>query len=172
MPNIQEAKAFLAHSLEFYAAFERTSEYWLVGDQIRSAHTPAIVCLAFAAELGLKSLHLIERGKYPRGPGAHGLVLLYEQLSEETRHLIAADGVPRYPQYVPPKTFLDYLTDHDQVFLKWRYACEPGGNLVASEFFLKNLVLKIHSLAQHAIENAAEEDIGAAVSGRSRLLIK
>lgn len=172
MERYQKSRAFLDSSLEFYAAFERTSEYWVINDKFGSAYTPAIVCLSFSVELGLKSLHLIEHGKYPKNNEAHHLKNLYDELGAETKLAIENIDLPSYPKYLNPKTFYDYLCDHDDVFKEWRYSCEMGEDLIVNEPFLKNLALKIHQFAQQAIESFSSGDLREREGRRSRLIIK
>ena len=137
-----------------------------------SAHTPSIVCLSFSIELGLKSLHLIEHGGYPRGPTAHNFKNLYDGLRDETKRAIQEIALPYYPRYPTPKTFLEYIGDHGEVFSKWRYSCEPGEDLMVSELFLKSLALRIHQLVQQAIEGSLSGDVRETGVGRYRLIIK
>lgn len=144
----------------------------MVNDKLRSAHTPAIVCLSFSVELGLKSLHLIEHGKHPRDREAHHLKHLYNGLPEETKRAIEKLDLPSYPRYPTPKTFFDYLCDHNKAFSEWRYSCEPGEYLMVNEPFLKNLALKIHQLAQQAIDGSSSGNLRETEPGRSRLIIK
>lgn len=93
---------------------------------------PAIVCSAFAAELFMKCLVLVERGAAPRG---HQLRTLFSRLAPASRaavskrfdELIVANPTAQAMKAQFPDVPLaidDVLDTVDRVFEQWRYAYE------------------------------------------------
>jgi len=77
---------------------------------------PAIVCRAFAAEVGLKAL-LLHAGGTPRG---HDLHALFRQQSEEVRDSITAATA------LPAAAFDRELASVAHAFVEWRYVFETA----------------------------------------------
>jgi hypothetical protein len=121
------AASALLSARSFLAAFQRC---WypvtLRGESLRSEVLPAIVCLAFAIELGLKGL-LVSSGVKKRG---HDLAVLFEALPPEQRkevmHLVG----------LPEPEFTKALMASRNTFDAWRYVHEISGEVEVSEQFM------------------------------------
>lgn len=86
------------------------------GLEANDAPIPAIVCLAFSAELGLKSI-LIAEGKAP--PRHHDLYQLFYLLSEQSQSKIR-ESLSSYAE-----KFDSLLESMRTAFEDWRYIYEP-----------------------------------------------
>jgi hypothetical protein len=83
------ADQIFANALNFHEGAQRCFENRQQGDGRSSFPImPGIVGLAFACELYMKSLFVMETGK-PKATGTHRLNVLFAALSEETRAAIA-----------------------------------------------------------------------------------
>ena len=122
----------LFQSKSFLAAYEACS----APGSNRTA-VPAVVCLAFAAELGLKSLLLTE--KNPRG--GHSLKSLFNALNVKTQAEIISYT------HTQDASFRECLTSVNSAFEKWRYIYETARNQSVSVEFLLVLVVAIHRVA-------------------------
>lgn len=110
-------------SRAFFVAAQRCMEQRsLSGGQLEMPIVPAIVCIAFSIELGLKALAQVE-GRSLRG---HKLADLFNQLSPtQQAKLVAAAGYTR-------GVFDSALLEATDVFVDWRYVHEqesPEANL-------------------------------------------
>ncbi|MBL0085198.1 MAG: hypothetical protein IPP44_00550 [Ideonella sp.] len=104
----------------------------------RSAVVPGIVCLAFAAELGLKSLLLAE-SKHEDG---HDLKVLFKKLNHATQVAVIERSE------VEAESFEANLKAVANTFRKWRYIYQSTGVQSVSEDFLLMLNSGIQSVAR------------------------
>ena len=117
-----EAKRAFRNAMEFHEAAIRCDEF--VPDpsndkEFHSAETPSIVCIAFAAELYLKTL-LLNRGAGIKDE--HRLLELYHKLNDDERRIIARHFETR--RGAPEERMLRELASVSSVFVQWRYAHE------------------------------------------------
>lgn len=139
------SRNFLELSRQFLVASKRAGEEKVEEDVFVHAQIPAIVCVAFAIELGLKAIIILEEHKKAWG---HELDVLFCKLSSESKAAIeSVVQVPIYPRYVPPRTFMDVLEAHSKAFEDWRYSCEGIKKLIADNDFLRNLAQQVQSVA-------------------------
>lgn len=139
------ARRFLNSSRQFVIAAERAGETKFAEGIVEKAVVPEVVCLAFAIELGLKALILLDKRRTVR---VHELDVLYRRLSPGLRKAIeAAVPVPAYPRYVSSRTFKDVLEEHSRAFEEWRYVCEGGADLTADLSFLASLAKQVQAIA-------------------------
>ncbi len=87
---------------------------------------PAVVCAAFAAEVGLKAI-LIGEGSTPSG---HPLLDLYNRLSEHSKL-----EVTQYTGYSPER-FESELRLASKAFIEWRYVYEDHVSRSVSQQFI------------------------------------
>jgi hypothetical protein len=115
MANPNPTKRAPYQSRAFFLAFQRCMEQRpLPGGQFQMPIVPAIVCIAFSIELGLKALALGE-GRNLRG---HKLADLFNQLAPARQaNLVAAAGYIR-------GDFDSALLEATDVFVDWRYVHE------------------------------------------------
>lgn len=105
---------------------------------------PAVVCAAFSAEIGLKTI-LGHEGKQPKG---HNLLKLFKQLSTERQYQIyelTGMGI---------QEFATHLNHSQLAFTKWRYIYEENGENHINVAFLGKFAHAIEAVALSA-KNAA-----------------
>ena len=104
-------------SQSFFEAFLRCMERRPTeGGGISMPVVPGVVCVTFAAEVGLKAVLIAEGAS---SPWTHDLEALFFQLSVEAQlTIIAKSGYP-------PPAFHDLLKDHALAFEEMRYIYEP-----------------------------------------------
>lgn len=98
---------------------------------------PAIVCIAFSIEIGLKAV-LISEGKQVSG---HKFQPLFDSISEGRRELIA-----RNTGYEATR-FQSELCKANNAFVEWRYIYEMDGDRSVSAQFLMLFAHAIHKVA-------------------------
>lgn len=103
----------------------------------RSAVMPGIVCLAFAVELGLKSI-LLSEGNSTAG---HDLRSLFDRLTSSTQDELI------FHSNVEPQSFRENLDLVSNAFVKWRYIFETQGTQSISEEFLLMLASGVQTIA-------------------------
>ena len=137
----QLAASFEKQATEFLEASRRCTDAQVVNGRFASASVPQVVCAAFAVELGLKSLLIIENQTKPYG---HKLARLFDDLSTDSKsHVQNAVSVPTYPKMIPPQTFESALKAVSTAFVDWRYCCEGLRDLVADVGFLTSLASNV-----------------------------
>lgn len=105
---------------------------------------PAVVCAAFAAEVGLKRI-LSRQGISAKG---HDLRALYLKLSTEQKHAIfEKTGLPL-------EEFAAQLAHSRLAFLEWRYIYEQKGENFINIRFLGNFATAVENVARE-LKNAA-----------------
>jgi hypothetical protein len=98
---------------------------------------PAIVCAAFSAEVGLKTLLKLE-GARSHG---HDLLALFRRLSDESKlAVLDATGVAM-------EEFAAHLGHSKEAFVEWRYVYEAKGEKHISVEFMGKLAAAIESRA-------------------------
>ncbi len=125
-------QAPLLQSKAFLAAYEACS-----APGSNKTAVPAVVCLAFAAELGLKSLLLSERNR----KAGHELKPLFDALGAVTQ-----DEIISYT-HTQTESFHEYLEHVSDAFIKWRYIYETKGRQSVSVEFLLVFVRAVHRAA-------------------------
>src|SRR5882757_7887985 len=80
-------EAMFEHAMSFHTAFKHLYQTWMPRHPAgrNAVVTPAAVLNAFASELLLKMLVLIETGSVPK---THHLLTLFKSLAPKTRNLI------------------------------------------------------------------------------------
>src|SRR4051794_18850939 len=107
----------------------------------QTAGASGVVCLAFAAELYLKTLQVLAEGKTARG---HKLLPLFEALPQATQADVQRRYVERLERLGRRRvTFLRDLTALSDTFTVWRYIYEqkPGRGIELG--FLQHLVASL-----------------------------
>jgi hypothetical protein len=98
--------------------------------------TPALVCAAFGAEIGLKAL-LTRRGTvFTRG---HNLKNLLEMLTPEDRDPIVSQTKVKFPEF---DSLLERAAD---AFLEWRYIYESKGPMEVNILFVVEMAKAVAS---------------------------
>ena len=125
-------------SRSFLEAHVRCAEErWGGSLQSKAELVPAIVCIAFSIEIGLKAI-LNAEGKRVSG---HNFQPLFDSISEECRTLIV-----RNTGYESTR-FHSELTDASNAFVEWRYIYESNQDKSASVQFLMLFAHAIHKVA-------------------------
>jgi HEPN domain-containing protein len=99
----------------FFAAERCESPEWVGPNARQRLLGPTIFLLALAAELYLKTIFILEKGKHTRG---HNLVALFKKASPESKKAVIARLGKWEPQFQP------MLSKHANTFEDWRYAYE------------------------------------------------
>jgi HEPN domain-containing protein len=145
---------FLRSSKEFLETATRAFPARVDEEFFVTSAVPAVVCVAFAVELGLKAIFVAERKAKTNSHELHGLFTL---LSEDVQQKIkAAVPPPSYPKYDPPRTFEDALRAENNTFVEWRYSCEGGKDLTADFAFLNKLAEVVQSVAVDRLASASK----------------
>jgi hypothetical protein len=130
--DLKRAKELLGTAIGFRMASERCFEQRPNGDGIiQVALVPAIVCIAFAAELALKGLLKVRGIEYPRGQPGHSLTVLFRLLPRDLQAIFLAD--------LPIAEFDAKLSESSNAFVEWRYMFDQPPSLSVSPRFLANL---------------------------------
>lgn len=159
---IAEARRCLHSAKQFDRASRRASagghsdgetiDYWLP--------VPAVVCAAFAIELGLKTLLLIERGQRWT---SHEMAPLFDALRPSTRQAIeveAAQSSYFYREAAPngtisegrTRSFERALRSVNKAFEHWRYSYEMDGMILAVDGgFLQRVAAACLSVAERGL---------------------
>lgn len=115
-------------SAAFLEAYRRCNDPTIQQGQDLVMFIPAIVCAAFAAEVGIKAL-LLQAGKKA---GGHDLVKLFNQLPDD----IKGDIISR--MRMEPAVFARNLASVRLAFKEWRYFYEFQGERMISVVFVAN----------------------------------
>lgn len=131
-----------ANARIFYKAAERCNEKRPLPDEkIEWLAVPAIVNLAFSAELYLKYLIAKNVKSSDELIKKHELSKLFESLDPTTRsEIIKANN------YKEDK-FKELLDKHSKTFIEWRYIHETSASMQADTLFLKNLIDSLEVIA-------------------------
>lgn len=115
-------------SAAFLEAYRRCNDPTIQQGQDLVMFIPAIVCAAFAAEVGIKALLFQAQKK----AGGHDLVQLFNRLPEENRAAIISR------MRMEPAEFARNLASARLAFKEWRYFYEFQGEKMISLVFLAN----------------------------------
>ena len=131
--NVNQAKN---SSRSFHLAFQRALEQRQTGPgQVEVLMVPAVVCAAFAIELGVKAIALA-KGAQPRG---HELDKLFGTLdAAEQNGIKALVGLS-------DTDFQKELKAAAGAFVEWRYIYEATGTVSANLAFLQSLSSAVQS---------------------------
>ena len=134
--NVDQAKN---SSRSFHLASGRCIEQRPIGPgQVEFLAVPAIVCEAFAVELGLKTL-IMRKGGSKKVKG-HNLAELFGKLfTSEQMALINAVGLPE-------TNFREELVSVSTVFEDWRYVFEASTQKTVNTQFLKTLSTAVQEM--------------------------
>lgn len=146
------SERFLNSSIEFLEASNRAFSARVHEGVFVSSIGPAVVCAAFAVELGLKAIFIAEKHATTEG---HELHTLFVSLPEHVRQRIKeAVPTPSYPMLEQQRTFEDALKAENDTFVKWRYSCEGVADLTSDFGFLKQLAKVAQSIAAEHMATA------------------
>lgn len=122
---------------------------------------PSVVCLAFSVELYMKDLHVVLRGKAPRG---HNFLKLYKKLPKHIRReILAHESISQNPWAMRGPVllrkrfsgnrrayfgFLQQVKAISDGFEKWRYSYEKR-SLRYEEWFALSFVEAVKSAADN-----------------------
>lgn len=122
----------------FLEAFRRCDPLSESGNPKHFMAFPAIVCAAFSAEVGLKTI-LNRQGVSAKG---HDLRALYLKLSTEQKYAIFEKTG------LPVEEFASQLAHSRLAFSEWRYIYEQKGENLININFLGSFAAAIESVAQ------------------------
>lgn len=108
------------------------------GTLAKPQYIPAVVCIAFSIEIGLKAILAFESN----GQGGHNLQKLFVAVSKPRRMAIAKNT-----GYDDP-TFEAALAGVANAFVDWRYVYESNDGLKVSEQFLMLFASAVHAVAE------------------------
>lgn len=139
------SERFLNSSIEFLEASNRTCSPRLHEGAFVSSIVPAVVCAAFAVELGFKAIYIAEKQAATEG---HELHKLFETLPDHVQvKIMDAVPTPSYPKFEQQRTFKEALEAENDTFVTWRYSCEGGADLTSDFSFLQQLAKVAQSIA-------------------------
>lgn len=145
---------FLRSSKEFLEAATRAFAERVDDEFFSTSTIPAVVCVTFAAELGLKAIFIAE---YKAKTTGHELYQLFISLPEDVQQKIkAAVPAPSYPKNDPMRTFEDALRAENNTFVEWRYSCEGSKDLTTDFAFLNKLAEVVQSVAVERLASASK----------------
>lgn len=114
----------------------------------RPAPIPAVVCAAFSAEVGLKTILSVEG----RPSSGHGLQSLFEQVSAESQVAIV-----HHTSYETSR-FKSDLSAASDAFTSWRYVYEKEGSRRVSAQFLILLAHATQTVAASLLHGVAPKE--------------
>lgn len=137
--NADQAEHAFRTSISFQIASTRAFETKFEDDTFKAAIVPAVVCAAFAVELGMKARIIYdgnkEQYKELKGSSGHNLERLFALLSDTDRGWFI-EGTK-----LPKSEFIEKLALVSKAFVDWRYVHEKTEQIIDYKFLSELAVL-------------------------------
>jgi hypothetical protein len=149
--NLKKAQLFYDQGIRFMHCAERSmgeknddGSISIIGGKYETLSSPTMVNTAFACELFLKSILILNNIDYRK---IHGLKPLYDLLPNQ--------GYKNFLKIEPSigKTFEEEMEKHSLDFINWRYYMESPGNCRMSPTFTFILMNNLKILTKGLIDN-------------------